>query len=182
MNGFLIHLPYFRVVVCKKCQCAVLPSQIEAHFIPRKPTGSKKPAKQIHGIGKELCMRIKNDIDKIEGLIRNPEHLKQYEFSFPPSTIPIPVLGSPETNGLQCTFKIGEEECGYICCPLQYMQRHCELEHQWKCLQKGRPKKGVEHHISWRQESIASVFSSRDTSHSISKFNPFPPDPNPHLD
>jgi len=151
MDSFIIHLPDFRVVVCKKCQYAILPSQIDAHFKPRKSTRSKKPAKQLHGVGKDLCERIKRDVAKVEGLIPNPEALKECEFSFPPSTAgPISALGDPEKNGLRCTAKVEGQECGYICCSLQFMQRHYEVEHQWKNEQKGRPKKGVEHNVPWR--------------------------------
>ena len=94
MDEFLIHLPDFHVIVCKKCQYAVLPSQIDAHFMPKKPTGSKKPVKKRHGIGKALCERIKKDVAQINGLIPNPEVLKQCEFLFLPATaIPISALG-----------------------------------------------------------------------------------------
>jgi hypothetical protein len=143
MDEFMIHLPDFHVVVCKKCQYAVLPSQIESHFIPKKPTGSKKPAKKAHGFSKVTCERIKQDIAKIDGLIPNPEALKQCEFPFPPATArPIPELGPPQTNGMRCTFTVGGGECRYICCSLQQMQEHCGIVHQWKNKEsRGRPKK-----------------------------------------
>lgn len=75
MDEFLTHLPDFHVVVCKKCQYAVLPSQIDAHYMPKKPTGSKKVVKRPHGLDKVTRDRIKKDIAKIEGLIPNPEVL-----------------------------------------------------------------------------------------------------------
>jgi hypothetical protein len=119
INEFMIYLPDFHVIVCKKCQYAVLPSQIDAHFMPKKPTRSKKPVKKRHRIGKALCERIKKDVAQINGLIPNPEVLKQCEFPFPPSTAtPISALGQPEPNGMRCAAHVRGRECEYICCSL----------------------------------------------------------------
>jgi hypothetical protein len=93
MDEFLTHLPDFHVIVCKKCQYAVLPSQINTHFRPKNPYQSKKPTKKTYGLGKATQDRIKKDVAQIKGLIPNPEALAQYLFLFPPVTIiPIPVL------------------------------------------------------------------------------------------
>ncbi|KAH8749813.1 hypothetical protein BGZ57DRAFT_1010455 [Hyaloscypha finlandica] len=54
-----IHLPEFRVIICKKCKYAVLPSQIDSHFTPQRP----------HGFVKEVA--------KVDGLILTEEALKQ---------------------------------------------------------------------------------------------------------
>jgi hypothetical protein len=155
MDEFLIHLPDFHVIVCKKCQYAVLPSQIDAHFMPKKPTRSKKPVKKRHGIGKALCERIKKNVAQINGLIPNPEVLKQCEFPFPPSTAtPISALGQPEPNGMRCAAQVGGGECGYICCSLQQIQEHSWAEHQWKSEDKGgRPGKqnpGSAKRVPWQ--------------------------------
>jgi hypothetical protein len=138
MDKFLIHLPDFHVIVCQKCQYAVLPSQINAHFMPKKPTGSKKPVKKRHRIGKVLCERIKKDIAQINGLIPNPKVLKQCEFLFLLATAtPISALGQLEPNGMQCTAQVGGGECRYVCCSLQQIQEHSWEEHQWKSKDKG---------------------------------------------
>ena len=100
----MIYLPDFRVIICKKCQYAVLPSQIDVHFGPKKPTGSKKVVKKTHGLGKITRDRIKQDVAKIEGLIPNPEALQQCLFLLPPATAkPIPVLAPPQV-AIRCQF------------------------------------------------------------------------------
>jgi hypothetical protein len=111
--------------MCKKCQYTVLPSQINAHFMPKKPTRSKKPVKKRHRINKALCERIKKNIAQINSLILNPKVLKQYKFPFLLSTAtPISALGQPEPNRIQCAAQVKEEECRYICYLLQQIQEH----------------------------------------------------------
>jgi hypothetical protein len=137
-----IHLPEFRVIVCKKCEYAVLPSQIDGHFMPKKPTGLKRPSKKSHGLSRVTCERIKRDVAQIQGLIPNPLALQESEFPFPLATAaPIPALGQPKMNGMRCKVQVEGRECGYICCSLQQMQEHCGEMHQWKTKQKGRPRK-----------------------------------------
>lgn len=140
----MIHLPDFHVVVCKKCQYAVLPSQIDIHFAPQKPHGTTKTSSKPHSLSKGVRERIKAGVAQIDGLIPSPDVLKHYPFSFPPATSrPIPALFPPKTDGIRCTFKVGEGECGYICCSLRQMREHCGVEHQWKSQEKGgRPMKG----------------------------------------
>jgi predicted nucleic-acid-binding Zn-ribbon protein len=62
IDKFLIYLPDFYVIMCKKCQYTILPSQINIHFMLKKPTRSKKPIKKRYKIGKVLCKRIKKNI------------------------------------------------------------------------------------------------------------------------
>jgi hypothetical protein len=87
----------------KKCQYTVLLSQINAHFMLKKPTRSKKPVKKRHRINKALCKRIKKNIAQINSLILNPKVLKKCEFLFLSSTATlISALGQPELNKIQC--------------------------------------------------------------------------------
>jgi hypothetical protein len=111
--------------MCKKCQYAVLPSQINAHFMPKKPTRSKKPVKKRHKISKALYERIKKNVAQINSLILNPKVLKEYKFLFLPSTAtPISALGQPEPNRIQYTAQVRGKECEYIYCLLQQIQEH----------------------------------------------------------
>ena len=138
MNEFIVHLPNFHVVVCKKCQYAVLPSQINGHFMPKKLTRLKKPSKKPYRLSKVTCERIKQDVAQINGLIPNPRALQQSEFLFPLATAAaIPALGPPQTNSMQCNAQVEGGECRYICCSLQQMQEHCRDMHQYKSEQKG---------------------------------------------
>ena len=169
MDEFMIHLPDFHVVVCKKCQYAVLPSQIDTHFGPKKPTGSKKVVKKPHGLGKVTRDRIKKDIAKIEWLITNPEGLKQCPFPFPPATTrPIPTLAQPQV-AIRCRFPGQEGECGYICCSLQQIQNHCTDIHQWKNTEsQGRPRKarvGQIPSVPWQTDGCKVHILTRRSCH-----------------
>jgi hypothetical protein len=62
-----IHLPELRVIVCKTCKYAVLPSNIDAHFTPKHP----------HGFTKDARWRIIAEVARIGGLIRNEEALQR---------------------------------------------------------------------------------------------------------
>jgi hypothetical protein len=119
-----IHLPEFRIIVCKTCKYAVLPSHIDAHF-------ATKP----HKLDKQERQRIVAEVAEINGLINN--ETLQSEFPFPPATSqPIAALGEPETNGLRCIA------CQYICCAVRQMRTHQWEAHQWKSKQKGgRPRR-----------------------------------------
>jgi hypothetical protein len=92
-------LPDFHVIIYKKCQYVILPSQINAHFMPKKPTRLKKPVKKRYKINKVLYKRIKKNIAQINSLILNLKVLKQCEFLFLLLTVTlILALGQPEPN------------------------------------------------------------------------------------
>ena len=138
-----IHLPEFRVIICKKCKYAILPSQINAHFTPQCP----------HGFVKQEWERIMREVAKVDGLIRDTEALKQCDFPFPIDTAePIPALQAPQTNGFRCTFEINQEStCQYVCKTIKKLQVHSWEKHQWKA-PRGRPKKDAAKptNIPWR--------------------------------
>jgi Orsellinic acid/F9775 biosynthesis cluster protein D len=117
-----IHLPEFRVIVCKKCQYAVLPSQIESHFTPERP----------HGFTKEERVKITREVAKVDGLIWDTDALKGHQFPFPADTAePIMALQAPKTNGLRCSFEVDKgESCPYVCRLRQQMQDHVWQEHK----------------------------------------------------
>ena len=137
-----IHLPEFRIIVCKKCQYAVLPSHIDAHF-------AAKP----HKLDKDERQRIIEEVAEINELIGNEETLRS-EFVFPPPTsTPVAVLVKPKKNGLQCTFRSAGQTCQYICCTVERMRKHCWEEHQWKSKRKGgRPNRArsEDQQVPWR--------------------------------
>jgi hypothetical protein len=125
---YFTHLLEFQVIICKKCQFAILPSYIHAHFA----------AKPQHGLEKEERQRIVDAVVEVDGLIRNNKALRQCEFPFPPSTSnPIAALAKPKKNGLQCTIQIEGEVCAYICSSIQKMQEHSWEAHRWKSKDKG---------------------------------------------
>lgn len=105
MENF-IHLLDFRVIICKKCKYCVLPSHINTHF-----------ASKAYKLGRSERRRIADEVAEVNGLIGNEETLAQSEFLFPALTSkPIPTLGLPKENALQCTLPIAGKPCIFICC------------------------------------------------------------------
>ena len=137
-----IYLPEFRVVVCKRCRYAILPSKINTHF-------AGKP----HQLDVAERRRIVDEVSKVPDLITSEEDL-QGEFPFPaPSQRPVEGLAMPKRDGLQCTIEVDGCVCGYICTKIDGIRRHCTEEHGWKSTRRGgRPKKGGkrEDGIAWR--------------------------------
>jgi hypothetical protein len=129
----LIQLPQFQVIICRKCQYAVLPSEIDAYFA----------AKKAHGFRKKARDRIIQEVTKVSGLIQNKEELRKCEFPFPPPTSkPITALAQPETDGLRCIKEVDGQRCPYVCRTERGMRVHSWAEHQWKSDNKGgRPRK-----------------------------------------
>jgi len=130
----LIHLPEFRVIICKKCKYAVLPSQIDAHFTPQRP----------HGFVKQERERIAKGLAKVNRLILNEKALKQCEFPFPVDTTePIAALQAPQTNGFRCTFGVERGFiCSYVCGSDRNIRKHAFEAHGWKTPSgRGRRKK-----------------------------------------
>jgi superfamily II DNA helicase RecQ len=139
-----IHLPEFRVIICKECKYAVLPNHIDTHF-----TG--KP----HNLGIKERRRIANEVAEIDGLIGNEEALRRWHFPFPPPTSsPVEGLAKPKTGGFQCRLGVTGKECKYICFTVDGTRRHCVEKHQWKSTNKGgRGKKHAAHpdiNTPWR--------------------------------
>jgi hypothetical protein len=60
-----IHLPNFRVIVCKECKYAVLPSHINMHF-------AGKP----HKLEVDERRKIADEVAEVNGLITNEEVLR----------------------------------------------------------------------------------------------------------
>lgn len=138
-----IHLPEFRVIICKKCQFAVLPSEIDAHFT-REP---------VHGLNKESRRFIKERVLRIDGLIQNKQTLSQVRFKYPPpNTMAIPGLEKPRTDGLGCTLEISGERCQFVSRFEQPMREHYRDVHHWVNPRKrGRPKRDLEKEVPWEK-------------------------------
>lgn len=150
----LIHLPEFRVIICRKCKYAVLPSHLHSHFTPDRPHGFTKVARQ----------RIVEKVAEIGGLIQDEEELKQCKFPFPADTSePIAALDAPNTDYLRCTFEIeGGSMCPHVCKTVKKVQEHNRKEHGWKSTNKGgRPKKDapkVSPEVPWRGGVLCQRF------------------------
>jgi hypothetical protein len=127
-------LPEFRVIICHKCQYAVLPSEIDSHF-------TKTP---VHSLSKPSRQYIIQKVAKIGGLIQNQQELQRDGFIFPsPGSTAIPELGEPKTDGLGCTFMTRDgKQCPIVYGQEQQIREHCRDAHGWVNPQKrGRPSK-----------------------------------------
>lgn len=135
-----IHMPEYRVIICKECRYAVLPSHIDSHF-----------QKDEHKLDKKERKRIESEVAvEVNGLIGNEVALKHSEFPFPlPTAKPIPEL-APAKEGVKCTFTTNGIQCRYVCYTEQHMQVHSKQEHRWKQGRKGRPKKGSAKEVPWQ--------------------------------
>src|SRR5258706_2506639 len=133
-----IHLRQWRVIVCKKCQYAVLPSEIDTHF-------QKSP---IHALSKKDRVYIANQVAKINRLICDEEQLKS-EFVFPPpNNPPIAALKEPMTDGLRCKFVVMGKQCPYVHRQAQEIRKHCREEHKSENIKaQGQPRKEKRVHI-----------------------------------
>jgi superfamily II DNA helicase RecQ len=140
------HLPEYRVIICKKCQYAVLPSEIDAHF-QKMPT---------HGLSKKSRRRIQEQVAKIHGLIQSQHELQRDGFTFPPPRSPaMPELGMPKTDGLRCTFDSKDgKPCQFINRRDQMLREHYRDIHDWVNPRKrgGQSKKVPVEETPWRKE------------------------------
>lgn len=130
------HLPEVRVIICRKCQYAVLPSEIDSHF-------TKSPD---HRLRKASRRYIIQEVAKIGGLIQDQQQLRD-GFTFPPPGSPaIPELGEPKKDGLGCTLQMDDgKPCRFVYRHEQQIREHCAERHHWVNMQKrGRPRKGGE--------------------------------------
>lgn len=135
------HLPEFRVIICQKCQHAVLPSEIDTYF-------QKTP---VHGLSKKSREYIIRRVQMISGLIQSQEQLQQDGFVFPlPSSPAIPELGEPRRDGIACNFT---EPCLFVNRRVQLVREHGQQVHQWdQVKKKGRPSEGDEaRQKPWRE-------------------------------
>jgi hypothetical protein len=147
-----IHLPEFRVIICKECKYVVLPSHINTHF-------AGKP----YNLDVSERRRIADEVAEVNRLITNEEVLRRSEFPFPAATSkPIEGLATPKRGMLQCTFEDIRGVCRYICSTTSQIRAHYSQEHGWKSTRKGgRPKKHIRHPTNstpWRTDVSCQRF------------------------
>lgn len=129
-----IHLPEWRIMICKKCQYAVLPSEINTHF-------QKTP---VHSLDHPSRMRISQAVALVQGLIQNETQLEHEGFQFPsPESPAISELAEPKRDGLRCTYSNDEgKRCEYVVRYPQKMRKHYRDVHQWGwASKKGKPRR-----------------------------------------
>ena len=67
-DNFFEHLPKWQVVVCRKCRCAVWPSEVAAHLTSKQ-----------HGRPRKIANAIMEEVERWQGVIMYPS-----EFDAPP--------------------------------------------------------------------------------------------------
>lgn len=87
-----IHLPEFRVIICKEFKYAVLPSHITTHF-------AGKP----HNLEVDERHKVADEVAEVNGLITNEEFLRRGEFPSPAASgESIEGLAAPKRGKLYC--------------------------------------------------------------------------------
>jgi hypothetical protein len=123
-----VHLPEYRVVVCKKCKCAIVGGEVKSHLqgkkhreVPRHLQGRKSMG--LSKGEKQHIQQIVDDISQIPNLVQREEELHDFQFP-PPSTKAIPALKLYK-DGMKC------KSCSHISRQRQKIQEHCRTKHDW---------------------------------------------------
>ena len=122
-----IHLPEYRIIICRQCYFAVVPLQTLPHLKQHHPSIPPPRAK-------ELAIYIQ----QLPNLAITQDQI-QYPYQDSPPIPGLPVF----KDGFECIWQIeAEEQCGYICQRVKHIQRHCTQKHGWQNNQKrGRATK-----------------------------------------
>ncbi|KAK1957242.1 hypothetical protein LY78DRAFT_621047, partial [Colletotrichum sublineola] len=134
MEPFVFH-PQYSIVICAKCQFAVVGSEVATHLRSHHPS---IPTTQRLG--------ITETIRSTAGVIQTQAELATFRYP-EPTTEPIPHIAAPQPDGIRC------RACPYVCRRPQVIQRHCRAEHGWvNEWQKGgnvRRKAKVVREVPW---------------------------------
>lgn len=113
--------PRYRVIVCNKCQVAVIPAQVEEHL---RKQHSRLSRQERHDIA-ERFYSFRN-IALVESDVIYPK-------SSEPPLDALPIY----FDGLKCTGSDAQgQPCLYICRTPCGIQQHCKEEHDWENKQK----------------------------------------------
>lgn len=105
------HLPQHRIIVCRECGYAVIPTHVASHLHDRHKGRLTAEARRAI----EAEARMLPDIATQRSEVVFPE----------PGAAPIEYLPRWD-DGLRC------ERCRYVCRTLAGMQAHCKKEHGWR--------------------------------------------------
>lgn len=149
-----VKLPKYLFIICRKCQYAILPSQIDSHLKNKKK----------HGWDKERRDQVVREVGKVLGLILTERQLEAFVFPRVPVNA-IPELKPPQNDGSKC------KSCPYVVCHRQLIQEHCRTVHDWKNeRKKGRPsykKRREELGLPWIPNVRCQQFFKQGTKSSF---------------
>jgi hypothetical protein len=131
-----IHYSEYHVIVCKQCQSAIIPANLQTHL-------NKNHA--------ELRPKVRKEIVKVAEQIPGLARVKK-DIVYPPaSSAPVPHL-PVWTNGFKCMSKTQNGiQCGHIQRGTRRMKTHNQTVHGWINRRSGgRPRKDDEHYeVPW---------------------------------
>ena len=123
------HLLQYHIIICRKCQFAVIPKQLESHIYGHHPS-----------ITPEQRQSIIEATARLTDVAPTPEEV-QYPRAGSPAIPGLPILW----DGLRCVQQTSHGVCSYVCRERTGIQRHCREQHQWKNPRKrGRQPKDKE--------------------------------------
>jgi hypothetical protein len=159
-HQLFIKIDQFSVIICRQCQHAVWPSEVEQHL------------KGKHHLSKKDAQHIQTAIQQWDGLEYIPTPLEL------PTTIddPIPEI-KLHHDGLLCQRE--PSQCYYITRSIKVMKQHWRDNHQWSARhQKGRPSEQQQERVaiamqaSFHPVSCQRLFPSRYGSQYIQVRDP----------
>lgn len=125
------HCQEHRIIVCKACQIAVVPTQVSGHLKKKHPF-----TQQVESI------EIQQYVADIEDVAQMPQEVDFPQLHQNPCHL-LPI----KHDGLRCTAKAYGSQCSQVCVTIKKMQNHCKTEHAWVNGQKrgGRSKSKLAH-------------------------------------
>ena len=114
-------LPVYRIIVCKKCQWAVVPDHVRKHLAAHHSTLSKSERQTIIAAVESCSWLARTAADVVY-----------------PSPEDAPVEGLPIFyNSIRCTRRDeSNRQCQYACQTGRGIRKHCEEQHGWTNTQK----------------------------------------------
>lgn len=146
-NKLFVHCPEYRVIICKRCRFAIIPTQIEGHI----------KAKHSVTVNRLQARAIANTVGQMLDIVWRPE-----EVLYPdPGSQLVEWLPVTE-NGRRCIAIREGIACNYICCYRTGIQQHCEKEHGWRNPRKQgrRPKSLTAEQAAqlWKDDQPCQIF------------------------
>ena len=142
------HMPDYKIVVCKQCQFAIVPTQVKGHIQTQHPQINPQERRDIV---------VK--VHALSNVARTAEDVVYPDRDHPP------VKGLPVfRDGFQCQFPRGNSICMYICRKLDGMQKHCREKHRWENPRKpgrypGRPTPSNKvRELPWVKDQLCQRF------------------------
>lgn len=123
-NQIFIQPGVFPIIICKRCQIGIRPSQVSSHIQEAQ-----------HRSGLSTGRQLQDAIQQWDGV-------QECEYWEVPTIVQSPIPGLPvHHDGILCTR---EPDCGYLVRSIDVIKRHWREKHSWNAASsKGRPREAV---------------------------------------